>query len=395
MDTPIIIENYYIEFFSKVTDIILETKAKNIIWMGLHPICSLTYQLLLDLGVNSLEISDNDIFKQGIIIYPFKAFVTCDDSKMIRVKRFQDIRVYDDTVCLIANSHFDDLRTQAKAVGVKEENIYNLYELTLGYSDYYKEQVQFCKNYRTLIGRDLQMVELNILKVFRDYCEEHNLRYCLAGGTLLGAIRHKGFIPWDDDIDVYMPLEDYLILQKKAPVIGKYRLINWHNTRDYFQPYARLVDTTTVLYEYFFEIGGCRTNVCLDIFPLIGYTNEKNMLRKRQEDLYEKKMQWFYYYIMRDVDNLKLADPRRIIETSMFKDSFDDNEYVGMISPASLKPWVFRKENFENCEKVLFEDEYFNAPANYEMLLKMLYGDYLRLPRISQRMIHAYPAFQM
>lgn len=335
------IENYYVDFFNVVVAIVKQTNTSHIVWVGEHPICSILYQLLIDLGIDSFCVVDNDLFKQGNIIVPFVYNYSRDDSRNISVVAFNDVVAYEDTVCLMANTHFDELKKQAIEHGICEKNIYSLYELTLGYSDSKKKQIEYCSDKKLLSLKEIQNVEMDILRAFRDYCDENSLRYTLAAGTLLGAVRHEGFIPWDDDIDVYMPLEDYLRLMEKQPTIGRYKLINWKNTDNYFQPYARLVDTSTIMYEYFFDIGNARTHACIDIFPLVGFPEDVDKRNLRWDELYIKKMRWFFYYIMRDVDNFQQTDVRDEIEKSMFRDTFAESKFVGMICPVSLKPWIF------------------------------------------------------
>lgn len=95
--------------------------------------------------------------------------------------------------------------------------------------------------------KELQNLELEILKVFHKICEKHNLHYFLIGGTLLGAVRHKGFIPWDDDIDVGMPRKDYETLLKNADkwFPQKFKLSHWKNTKQYVYNFAKLEDQDT------------------------------------------------------------------------------------------------------------------------------------------------------
>ena len=109
--------------------------------------------------------------------------------------------------------------------------------------------------------------ELELLKTLHEFCDKNGLRYYLAYGSLIGAIRHKGFIPWDDDIDVLMPYEDYckLIQLFNGNSGSQYQLISREINKEYYLPYGKLVDTGTVMKEELnvsLEIG-----IYLDIFP--------------------------------------------------------------------------------------------------------------------------------
>ena len=100
---------------------------------------------------------------------------------------------------------------------------------------------------RELTTEELKKTELDILRAIRDFCDAKGLKYFLCGGTLLGAVRHKGFIPWDDDIDIGMLRSDYETFIREFPDTGRYRVITYTNNKEYRNPYAKVVDTATVL----------------------------------------------------------------------------------------------------------------------------------------------------
>ena len=120
---------------------------------------------------------------------------------------------------------------------------------------------------------EIQKIELDILIYLDKICKENNIKYYLSSGTLLGAIKYKGFIPWDDDIDVVLFRSDYL---KLIDVLGKndekYKILSIYNTEDYYYPFAKLVDTRTVLIENSKKIKDM--GVYIDIFPIDGYITE-------------------------------------------------------------------------------------------------------------------------
>jgi len=118
-------------------------------------------------------------------------------------------------------------------------------------------------------------VELELLEQFMDICENHGLRYYAIGGTLLGAVRHKGFIPWDDDIDVGMPREDYdRFLQLEAEFTYPYRLVTPMND-DYYRAHAQIRHCKTTGYPKIDEKQSCNKGIFIDIFPLDGVTDSK------------------------------------------------------------------------------------------------------------------------
>ena len=130
--------------------------------------------------------------------------------------------------------------------------------------------------------RDIQK---ELLKELKEICDNNNIIYFLGGGTLLGAIRHKGYIPWDDDVDVMMPRKDYEILLEIFDDNCKenHKILTYINTEDYYYSFAKIVDTNTILHE-----GKLRTikemGIYIDIFPIDFLPDDK----KKTEKIFKK-----------------------------------------------------------------------------------------------------------
>ena len=119
--------------------------------------------------------------------------------------------------------------------------------------------------------RALQLVELEIMKIFVNICERHQLRYIMIGGTMLGAIRHKGFIPWDDDIDVGMPRADYekFLQIVRAELPADYDFLNYKQNPEYLRYFSRIVDTRVKVTNASYT-DTLVEHAWIDIFPLDG-----------------------------------------------------------------------------------------------------------------------------
>ena len=136
--------------------------------------------------------------------------------------------------------------------------------------------------------KELKSIELNILKDIHTFCEMNNLTYYLCGGTLLGAVRHRGFIPWDDDIDIFMPRVDYdRFLTEYAS--KQYTVLCHKNTQGYYLPFAKVVDKSTRIEETLVKsIPNC--GVYVDVFPIDGFSNNvdtaKSMVKKAKRYMF-------------------------------------------------------------------------------------------------------------
>ncbi len=254
------------------------------------------------------------------------------------------------------------------------------------------------------------------MKAFIAFCKKNNLRYYADGGTCLGAVRHKGLIPWDDDIDVLMPRGDYNRFLSLKPQLedSKYEILD-PSIKGYYLPFAKFSDKTTTIYEYKplpFIIG-----VFVDVFPLDEVGNDdlsKNLSDKRVllwgdyrkslfhykfSDTYTKyyrlKPRTLYLYV-RDflVGNRRrrkfyeryLANEREIQKQK-------GNRYIYYGGSYGYEKSNFPKEWFADGVNVPFEDFSVCLPLQYDLYLKRVFGDYMTPPPIEKRVSHHYHYF--
>lgn len=253
-----------------------------------------------------------------------------------------------------------------------------------------------------------------ILKDFIKICEDNNLTYFLYAGSLLGAIRHKGFIPWDDDLDVIMFREDYEKFKKifLSSPNEKYELLSNETSEDYFHLLSKLMIKGTLFEEEWVNQVDFHIGINMDIFVLDDLADNK---LKR---FYQLKKSFLYNNLL-IMSKIKLNDLSLPIKTithlgyyilNLFgiKPSFlnrrclnflkkyrDENcECVFDISATNKEfPLIYNKKDFEKTVKVPFEDIEVNAPVNYDNILKELYGDYMKLPPMEDRYNHITESF--
>ncbi|MBQ7232387.1 MAG: LicD family protein [Bacillales bacterium] len=254
---------------------------------------------------------------------------------------------------------------------------------------------------------DLKVKLVEMFQWFHDFCQENDLRYYALGGTMLGAARHQGFIPWDDDIDVGMPRSDYEKLKLLlANQDNKHYVLEApeFNTKDYYYPFSKLYDTTTTLIENTrFKI---KRGIYLDIFPLdgIGNTLEESRTNfskvKKQYNLLltrvtgiRKGRKWYKnlaVILVRMIPNFILNNKKilkKLIESGK-KYSFDDCEWCGNLFGA----WGFRevmpKEIMGEPKLYQFENIMIFGAADADKYLSNLYGDWTKLPPEEKRVTH-------
>lgn len=238
------------------------------------------------------------------------------------------------------------------------------------------------------ILRNQQLRMLKILEYVDDVCRRHEIKYWLSSGTLLGAVRHKGFIPWDDDLDIEMLREDYLRLIK---ILKKERseefVLQINSTdRNYVAPYAKLRERTSIITEIEDKDKNYKyRGIFIDIFPL-EKTNVRllKLAEKIQNRVYflstikndrfgTKKVLMNILFFMAN----KLIYPfLRLLSMSIDRDVHYQTFGTGFYAPRFLRDIFPLKE-------VAFEGKYFPGPRNADAYLTLLYGDYMKMPDLS------------
>ena len=257
--------------------------------------------------------------------------------------------------------------------------------------------------------KEMQQVYLELLKEFDSICQENHLRYDLAGGSLLGAVRHAGFIPWDDDIDVCMPRPDYQrLLELKAQGALKLpsgRDVISHRDRSMARHFGRYVRHDVRRLSDMAEEDDC-PYIGMDIFPIDGLPKGKlafkwqcfriRQLRRFLLTSVEKKgtsRRGAFAAKIKDLYRplLKVIGPYRIaarLDRVCSRVSFEKAEFVGAVTGmyGIRERWL--KEQMLPQKRMKFEDTEACVFANYDIYLSNLFGDYMRLPPADQQVPH-------
>ena len=241
----------------------------------------------------------------------------------------------------------------------------------------------------------LKQEELKILDHFVEFCDKNDLRYYLSFGTLLGAVRHKGFIPWDDDIDVSMPPEDYQKFLKLYKSDDKYFLQTYETDKYYHVLFAKIRENHTCMIEKENTYMNIHKGINIDIFPLIPYPDDSS---DRKRMLFKFKLATLL--VGTSIKTNKLRNkivfglirlfPRTFINKKADKLFNEMLEYSGKYSEykMELNDKPTKVQWYEKVEKMPFEDREYYVPYQKEEVLKALYGDYMKLPPESERVGH-------
>lgn len=250
---------------------------------------------------------------------------------------------------------------------------------------------------------EIRQLQLKILDCIVDYCDTHGLRYFLAGGTLLGAVRHEGYIPWDDDIDLSMPRPDYIKFCKNFNAKSCYKVLEIGKTKNFHYSFVKVVDTSTFVDENkdFWDI--CEDlGVCVDIFPIDGLPDNKIFhyfwiklfnfyswnLSKSELPLppkakLSKKIKRIIKIILAHFPSKKLL--YRLMCRILQIYSFDKSNFIASTFGVADTKEICPKDDFGTFVFKKYEGRTLKCPIGYDNYLRNLYGDYMKLPPIEER----------
>lgn len=262
--------------------------------------------------------------------------------------------------------------------------------------------------HKELSLQEIKTISFDILKHFNAFCQKNSLSFYLSNGTLLGAVKYGGFIPWDDDIDVLMPRKDYEKFVSLFKDNDKFTLYTHERNKKYKFPYAKLCAQKTLKVETNID-SGIDLGVDIDIFPLdtcsahilSNYVQKKLAIYQRgcilskfnstnNKSIFKRviikmcKLMGFEFFYKRLKNIVKQ-------ETNV------DGQYMGCLMwPIYGKKEIIPREVFGNTIEIEFEGEKFPAPIGYDSYLRSLYGSYEKDPPIEkQKTHHSYTAYSV
>lgn len=350
----------------------LQNNVKTVIF-GTNKISGMMAYYLQIKGINIFAFIDNDKARHGTKVFGIDVYdpeeLLCEYDKNYRI--------------LIVSGHQKSMVEQLERMGYStNQEIQIVIDLNQEMKDFsYIDRT----GYVELTTEEIRASQLRALNRLKEVCQEHNLKYYLCGGTLLGAVRHQGYIPWDDDIDVFVELQDLKKLNKIMKTDPNYSLISFvDEENDYFDEISVFVDHSVVVDNNHFPIQ-LTTGMGIDVFYLSG-------LPETEEEIYEyalkvkelEQIKWNKFY---SKEECKQAT-KNVIEF-LSKYEFGETTKVGSIlSPHFLRE-VFSYKSFQNPDWIVFEGVKHSVPGDYHEYLSQIYGeDYMTPPPEKNRVAH-------
>ena len=273
------------------------------------------------------------------------------------------------------------------------------------------------RNYLKL--SEIQLEEKKILDEVVKFLDNNKIKYFLTYGTLIGAIRHKGFIPWDDDIDIAVPRDDYdrlvSLFKDNSNLLGNNLYFHSFELGNLNMPFAKVYNRDIEVYDWSYN-EKAEKNLWIDIFPIDGYPESddefikwnKKKLRLKSLILYRKmtlkrilKNKKKIIFVLPKI-LLKIVLnilPERFLSKKIVKLTekypYDKSKYAGCYVWSSNLGEKMLKKDFEEYTKVDFEGSKYNALKKYDKYLSQVYGDYMTLPPEEKRITHNFKAWRV
>lgn len=355
-------------------------------------------KMIVLFGLNSSSYVVRDYLQKK---YTITAYI--DNSREKREQSEEKIPAYSpeeiaalygkNVAILITSKYYAEMKKQLEDLGYEENvqfyqviDVHNL-EQYVDFSD--------VGDMREISKEELKQVQLHLLKITKKICEENNLRFYLTGGSLLGAIRHKGYIPWDDDIDIVMPMKDYRKFMDIVNQSGEYRVLNAYDNPEIFHSfYSRLVCPETNIktwdYPYIESLG-----INIDIFPLYGVPEGKEEAEHFADEMEKLHVTFIEEFIKYPEPTERYYELQKEILNMMDCYAFDESTNIAYLLSRHKKKEIMPAKIYDRAVMVEFEGELFPAPEGYDEYLTRLFGDgYMQLPPEKERYsVHNYKAF--
>lgn len=257
--------------------------------------------------------------------------------------------------------------------------------------------------------------ELEVLEVVRNICEKHNLKYFAADGTLLGAVRHRGFIPWDDDIDIMMPRDDYMLFLSVAPteLTGEYCIHSPYNTPNHKTVFSTITNASSISYspQRLLAFHGFPYVAVIDIMPLDLLPSDPGE-REAFFELFNILVSCILNYDRGEIDGImellpaleetcntqidrdgNIPQQLRILADHLSQSyNASDSPYISCIAAYAAPPKkILLKEWYADCIWMPFENIQVPAPIGYDEILTTLWGDYMTPVQYAS---HEYPFYK-
>lgn len=255
---------------------------------------------------------------------------------------------------------------------------------------------------------EIRKIQMDILTKVDKFCKDNNLRYSLAYGTLIGAIRHEGYIPWDDDIDIVMPRPDYeKFIHNFNGTIENIKVYATELDPKFICTYAKIADERTLVVENINLQN--KVGVNIDLFAIDGiHIDDMNIIKKQR-----------FYKNLQDVKTIKLSSSRSFLKNAILalgkaslfcfsnerinsillkkakeyafrnnKYSFDEEKHCCNLAPGFIEDEILPIEYFEKYSEYTFENKKFMVTKFYHEWLTSIYGDYMQLPPEEKQVSH-------
>ena len=256
-------------------------------------------------------------------------------------------------------------------------------------------------NFKKLDIDEIKEVELGVMDYIHNICREKGINYSLAYGSLLGAVRHRGFIPWDDDLDIALKRDQYdklyqAILEDNNSI---YKVVSWGNDSRYPYPFYRVYDSRTV-YENNYIQNDIELGICVDVFPFDDYKDVNKEITKL--DMYRRLSVYTLYGIRNKEAGIKnivrylMLVAFRLTRVKTWNKKLNDcskvpvnSEYIDYLMESKKYSTKIDAKALDQVVEFKFEDRVYNIPTDYDHILTTIYGaDYMEIPPIEKRIQH-------